>query len=86
EDFVDFVAYRERSGKRDAREVRYAQTRDSPLDPPPPPSTTNKNAENDNLRNEYATLFSHVEKDIPWARIALQQTPEAINLWIGNSL
>ena len=42
--------------------------------------------ENDNLRNEYATLFSHVERDIPWARIALQQVPEAINLWIGNSL
>lgn len=42
--------------------------------------------ENDNLRNEYATIFSHVEKDIPWARIALQQVPEAINLWIGNSL
>ena len=53
---------------------------------PPSPSTTNKNTENDNLRNEYATLFSHVEKDIPWARIALQQTPDAINLWIGNSL
>jgi len=31
-------------------------------------------------------LFSHVEKDIPWARIALQQKPDAINLWIGNSL
>jgi jumonji domain-containing protein 7 len=42
--------------------------------------------ENDNFRNEYATLFSHVEKDIPWARIALQQSPDAINLWIGNSL
>ena len=42
--------------------------------------------ENDNFRNEYATLFSHVEKDIPWARIALQQSPDAINLWIGNYL
>jgi jumonji domain-containing protein 7 len=31
-------------------------------------------------------LFSHVGKDIPWARIALQQNPDAINLWIGNSL
>ena len=31
-------------------------------------------------------MFSHVEKDIPWARIALQQNPDAINLWIGNSL
>jgi len=41
--------------------------------------------QNDNLRNEYSTLFSNVEKDIPWARIALQEDPEAINLWIGNS-
>ena len=37
------------------------------------------------MRNEYSTLFSHVEKDIPWARIALQEDPEAVNLWIGNS-
>jgi jumonji domain-containing protein 7 len=41
--------------------------------------------ENDNLRNEYSILFQDVQKDIPWARIALQQAPEAINLWIGNS-
>ncbi|KAF8849871.1 phospholipase A2 [Acephala macrosclerotiorum] len=41
--------------------------------------------QNDNLRNEYSTLFSHVNQDIPWARIALEQNPEAINLWIGNS-
>ena len=42
--------------------------------------------ENDNLRNEYATLYTHVQKDIPWARIALQKSPDAVNLWIGNSL
>jgi len=41
--------------------------------------------ENDNLRNEYASLFGHVQQDIPFARIALQREPEAINLWIGNS-
>jgi peptidyl-lysine (3S)-dioxygenase / protease len=41
--------------------------------------------ENDNLRHEYVSLFSHVQKDIPFARIALQNEPEAINLWIGNS-
>ncbi|RDW94805.1 putative phospholipase a2 protein [Coleophoma crateriformis] len=41
--------------------------------------------QNDNLRNEYLTLLADVEKEIPWARIALQQKPEAINLWIGNS-
>ena len=26
-----------------------------------------------------------MHKDIPFARIALQRSPEAINLWIGNS-
>ncbi|KAK3378406.1 cupin-like domain-containing protein [Podospora didyma] len=42
--------------------------------------------QNDNLRNEYASLFGHVQKDIPFARIALETEPDAINLWIGNSL
>lgn len=42
-------------------------------------------AENDNLRGEYSDLYNDVAKDIPWARIALGQDPDAINLWIGNS-
>lgn len=42
-------------------------------------------AENDNLREEYAALYADVEADIPWARIALESDPDAINLWIGNS-
>lgn len=41
--------------------------------------------ENDNLRGEYASIFSDVDKDIAWARVALQQKPDAINMWIGNS-
>jgi len=44
--------------------------------------------QNDNLRNEYAGLFSlnHLPDSIPFARIALdQQQPDALNLWIGNS-
>ncbi|KAJ9142741.1 JmjC domain-containing protein 7 [Pleurostoma richardsiae] len=41
--------------------------------------------QNDNLRHEYISLFSHVQRDIPFARIALQNNPDAINLWIGNS-
>lgn len=41
--------------------------------------------ENDNLRDEYVTLFSDVQKDIPFARIALDKAPDAVNLWIGNS-
>jgi peptidyl-lysine (3S)-dioxygenase / protease len=31
------------------------------------------------------SLFTDVEKGIPWARVALQDEPDAINLWIGNS-
>lgn len=41
--------------------------------------------QNDNLRNEYATLFADVPKSIPFARIALEQDPDAINFWLGNS-
>lgn len=42
--------------------------------------------ENDNLRGEYSPLYKDVDKEIPWARIALGgRDPDAINLWIGNS-
>lgn len=41
--------------------------------------------QNDNLRNEYETLFADVPKSIPFARIALDQDPDAINFWLGNS-
>ncbi|EUC48816.1 hypothetical protein COCMIDRAFT_2272 [Bipolaris oryzae ATCC 44560] len=41
--------------------------------------------QNDNLRNEYATLFADVPSSIPFARIALEQDPDAINFWLGNS-
>lgn len=44
--------------------------------------------QNDNLRNEYAPLLalSHLPTSIPFAHIALDQTsPDALNLWIGNS-
>ena len=41
--------------------------------------------QHDNLRGEYALLYKDVQEDIPWARIALGQPPDAINLWIGNS-
>ncbi|CAF9938160.1 MAG: hypothetical protein HETSPECPRED_000793 [Heterodermia speciosa] len=41
--------------------------------------------QDDNLREEYSKIYNDVEPDIPWARIALGQSPDAINLWIGNS-
>ncbi|PIG86689.1 phospholipase A2 protein family [Aspergillus arachidicola] len=41
--------------------------------------------QNDNLRDEYMALYSDVQKDIPFARIALDKAPDAVNLWIGNS-
>ncbi|KAJ8119205.1 hypothetical protein ONZ43_g3803 [Nemania bipapillata] len=51
----------------------------------PPKARTNEKPENDNLRHEYITLFSQVEKSIAFARIALGRDPDAINMWIGNS-
>ncbi|KAE8326968.1 cupin-like domain-containing protein [Aspergillus sergii] len=41
--------------------------------------------QNDNLRDEYMALYADVQKDIPFARIALDKAPDAVNLWIGNS-
>ncbi|KAI1503548.1 phospholipase A2 [Biscogniauxia marginata] len=41
--------------------------------------------QNDNLRHEYISLFSQVQRSIAFARIALQKDPDAINLWVGNS-
>jgi len=41
--------------------------------------------QNDNLRHEYISLFSQVQRGIPFARIALQNDPDAINMWVGNS-
>ncbi|KAH7385920.1 cupin-like domain-containing protein [Pyrenochaeta sp. MPI-SDFR-AT-0127] len=41
--------------------------------------------QNDNLRNEYATLFADVPQSIAFARIALEKDPDAINFWLGNS-
>lgn len=41
--------------------------------------------QNDNLRGEYSDIFKDVPRDIPFARIALQKDPEAINFWLGSS-
>jgi jumonji domain-containing protein 7 len=42
--------------------------------------------QNDNLRNECSPLEDDVPRDIPFARIALEKHPDAINFWLGNSL
>lgn len=41
--------------------------------------------QNDNLRDEYQTLFSDVPPSIPFARVALDQTPDAVNFWLGSA-
>ncbi|KZL69966.1 phospholipase A2 [Colletotrichum tofieldiae] len=41
--------------------------------------------QNDNLRNEYLPLSSQVPPSVPFARIALDRDPDAVNLWIGTS-
>lgn len=85
EELLEFVARQETDPDFPPNaEVRYAQTRklgsvhhrDKVL---------KSILENDNLREEYISLFSDVQKDIPFARIALDKSPDAVNLWIGNS-
>ncbi|CAI6332250.1 unnamed protein product [Periconia digitata] len=49
------------------------------------PVTRYLQTQNDNLRNEYTTIFSDVPESVPFARIALAQDPDAINFWLGNS-
>ncbi|RYP59748.1 hypothetical protein DL769_008416 [Monosporascus sp. CRB-8-3] len=41
--------------------------------------------QNDNLRHEYVSLFSEVQKSVAFARVALDKEPDAINMWVGNS-
>lgn len=85
--FVDFVSQQELRGRKEGEDILYAQTRQNFI-PPSPYHSLGRHSytslipetENDNLRNEYSSLFSSVEKDIPFARIALQQDPDAINL------
>ncbi|PHH82789.1 hypothetical protein CDD83_3177 [Cordyceps sp. RAO-2017] len=52
---------------------------------PPDSEVRYAQTQNDNLRDEYLALFPDVQKDIPFARIALQKSPDALNIWIGNS-
>ncbi|KAH6723895.1 cupin-like domain-containing protein [Leptodontidium sp. MPI-SDFR-AT-0119] len=42
--------------------------------------------QNDNLPSEYSLLAPSIPRSIPFSRIALSSSPDAINLWIGNSL
>ncbi|CAG8977715.1 hypothetical protein HYALB_00008742 [Hymenoscyphus albidus] len=41
--------------------------------------------QNNNLNSEYTPLSTHVPASIPFSRLALQNQPDAVNLWIGNS-
>lgn len=41
--------------------------------------------QNDNLRDEYTSLFSDVPPSIAFARVALEQGPDAVNFWLGSS-
>ncbi len=41
--------------------------------------------QNDNLRDEYTSLFTDVPPSIPFARVALAQPPDAVNFWLGSA-
>ncbi|KAF5631571.1 phospholipase [Fusarium sp. NRRL 52700] len=65
--------------------LEYVARQGADPDFPPGAEVRYAQTQNDNLREEYITLFSDVQKDIPFARIALDKCPDAVNLWIGNS-
>lgn len=65
--------------------LEYVVRHETDPDFPPDAEVRYAQTQNDNLRDEYITLFSDVHKDISFARIALDKTPDAVNLWIGNS-
>ncbi|KAG5805041.1 hypothetical protein H9Q71_010381 [Fusarium xylarioides] len=65
--------------------LEYVARQDADPDFPPDAEVRYAQTRNDNLREEYITLFSDVQKDTPFARIALDKSPDAVNLWIGNS-
>lgn len=50
-----------------------------------PGPTRYAQTQNDNLRHEYHPLFSDVPASVPFARVALEKEPDAINFWLGNS-
>lgn len=89
--FIDFMRYVQADSAAavptppEVRNVKYAQTRTLLLRMHSPiPATPDFISENDNLREEYHTLFSDVPPDVSWARIALEQSADAINFWLGN--
>ncbi|KKY27818.1 putative phospholipase a2 [Diplodia seriata] len=91
-DVVDRV--RAQEACPDADVIRYAQTHpteqkeEEEEEEEEADRKEGKKKENDNLRNEYSSLFADVPRDIPFARIALQQCstgPDAVNFWLGSS-
>ncbi|EKD19977.1 phospholipase A2 protein family [Drepanopeziza brunnea f. sp. 'multigermtubi' MB_m1] len=75
--FLDFIIAQEKS--LSSRSI-------SPSTQPPGGEVRYAQTQNDNLPNEYALLSTHVPPSIPFSRIALNSQPDAVNLWIGNSL
>ncbi|EWC47650.1 hypothetical protein DRE_03270 [Drechslerella stenobrocha 248] len=49
-----------------------------------PPTVLYAQSQDSNLTHEYQSLSRDVPPSIPWASIAIDQAPDALNLWIGN--
>lgn len=71
EDFASFLSYVQDDTKRLSIGTK-------------PGNVKYAQTQNDSLREEYGRLFADVPADIPFARIALEKEPDAINFWLGN--
>ncbi|KAH6625470.1 cupin-like domain-containing protein [Boeremia exigua] len=62
-----------------------AQGLQSTTETPAPRHIRYAQTQNDNLRDEYAPLLADVPPSIPFAHVALDRAPDAINLWLGSA-
>lgn len=62
-----------------------AQGQPDPSTKPGPIAIRYAQTQNDNLRDEYTSLFADVPPSIPFARVALGQPPDAVNFWLGSA-
>ncbi|KAH7343017.1 phospholipase A2 [Rhexocercosporidium sp. MPI-PUGE-AT-0058] len=79
--FLDFIIDQEKAISSSSNDASSSNTKEIPGG-----EVRYAQTQNDNLPSEYALLSPCIPPSIPFSRIALSSQPDAVNLWIGNSL
>ncbi|KAL8735954.1 MAG: hypothetical protein Q9166_000516 [cf. Caloplaca sp. 2 TL-2023] len=89
ESFDELLAYvrKQEMGNTSTAEIKYSQARTiHPICDQPVGKRQLTTSEDDNMRGEYSRLYPDVAEGISWATECFGAKPDAINVWIGNSL